>query len=280
MGVKTHRGNVIENRTIQYILCNPAYCGYARWTPTGKTRRNFNNPDSLVVKASHAPIIEEDIFQKAQEKYALNKRKTTAHKRPMTEGKHWLSGLVKCSNCGRSLIIYRTYKSGGFSLQCGGYNHGQCLVSHSVTSAVLIPEVLNALKYINTGNYAINITKVKKENTELQITESLLVKTKQKLTNAKEAYLASIDSIEEYKNNKTTIEQEISELTKKIEHLKSTNYSAMDRKNFMRRIEGVYDTLVDTSATMEEKKLSARTIIEKIVYHKKSNKIELFLFDS
>ena len=35
MGIKTHRGNVFENRTVQYILNNPVYCGYVRWSPAG-----------------------------------------------------------------------------------------------------------------------------------------------------------------------------------------------------------------------------------------------------
>ncbi|MBO5004207.1 MAG: recombinase family protein, partial [Clostridia bacterium] len=38
LGYKTHRGNSFENRTIEYILTNPVYIGYSRWTPTGKIK--------------------------------------------------------------------------------------------------------------------------------------------------------------------------------------------------------------------------------------------------
>lgn len=33
-GVRTHRGNKFEGRTIEYILNSPMYCGFTRWTPT------------------------------------------------------------------------------------------------------------------------------------------------------------------------------------------------------------------------------------------------------
>ena len=50
-GVRTHRGNPFENRTIDYILNNPVYLGKLRWTPTGRTCRNFKNEDSIIADA-------------------------------------------------------------------------------------------------------------------------------------------------------------------------------------------------------------------------------------
>ena len=35
MGVRTHRGNPFENRTVEYILRNPVYIGKLRWNPSG-----------------------------------------------------------------------------------------------------------------------------------------------------------------------------------------------------------------------------------------------------
>ena len=57
LGYRTHRGNLFENRTIEYILNNPVYCGMSRWTPTGKIKRNYNNPDSIIKDSEHEPII-------------------------------------------------------------------------------------------------------------------------------------------------------------------------------------------------------------------------------
>ena len=35
-GVRTHRGNQFENRTVEYILHNHMYIGYNRWSAEGK----------------------------------------------------------------------------------------------------------------------------------------------------------------------------------------------------------------------------------------------------
>ena len=60
MGVKTHRNGMFENRTIKYILQNPAYCGMIRWTPGGRLREENTTDRSIVVKGKHEPIIDMD----------------------------------------------------------------------------------------------------------------------------------------------------------------------------------------------------------------------------
>lgn len=97
MGYRTHRGNVFENRTIQYIINNPVYKGYMRWTPDGKVRRDFNNPASIISKGNWKPIISEELWEAAAERFRNEKKTHYKHKRPETEGIHWLSSMVKCS---------------------------------------------------------------------------------------------------------------------------------------------------------------------------------------
>lgn len=58
LGLGTKRGNLFENRTVEYILNNPVYIGKARWTPTGRTRRNYYNSDSIIAESDHEPIID------------------------------------------------------------------------------------------------------------------------------------------------------------------------------------------------------------------------------
>ena len=50
MGVRTHRGNRFENRTIEYILRNPVYIGKMRWNP-----RRPHPPGLLQRKTSSRP---------------------------------------------------------------------------------------------------------------------------------------------------------------------------------------------------------------------------------
>ena len=133
LGVRTHRGNAFENRTIEYILNNPVYCGYSRWTPTGKIRREFNNKNSIIAKGSHKAIIQEDVFKKVQTKLSTIKSTRSKKSRPATEYKHYLSGIVRCGACGSTL----SYMGKMNSLQCWKYNHALCKISTAFQSRKL-----------------------------------------------------------------------------------------------------------------------------------------------
>ena len=69
MGIKTHRGNLIENRTIEYWLNNPTYIGKTRWNPTGATSRDYHNQNVIISDGTHEAIIDEPIWQLAQGLY-------------------------------------------------------------------------------------------------------------------------------------------------------------------------------------------------------------------
>lgn len=73
MNIKTHRGNKFETRNIEYILNNPVYCGFVRWTPCGKINRDFTNKNSLISKGTFESIIDKELFEKAKEKYRVKK---------------------------------------------------------------------------------------------------------------------------------------------------------------------------------------------------------------
>ena len=62
--------------------------------------------------------------------------------------RHWLSGFVKCSACGRSLAISSHKGSRGQvyrSLQCCGYLKGRCSVSHQISERALYSLIRTAL---------------------------------------------------------------------------------------------------------------------------------------
>ena len=281
MGFRTHRGNVFENRTIQYILNNPVYCGYVRWTPSGRIRRDFYNKNSLVSKGTHPAIIDEDTFKKASEKWKSKRSITPSHQRPITEGKHWLSGLVKCSSCGRSLVISHINKNGSFSMQCGGYNHGQCKVSHSVSSNILIPAFLDELKSIaETKHIDSSIIFTRPSATdEDNINRLMLNKARIRLAKAKAAYLDGIDTLEEYKITKTQTEAEIKNLEEKIKQKQAAPKNPLSRNSYIKKLTELYTLLSNDNVDMNIKKTSIREIVEKIIYNKKDNTFMLYLLD-
>ena len=96
MGVTTHRGGRFENRTIEYIIRNPVYIGKLRWNPNGRTRRDYDNKDIILVDGKHEPLIDMETWEAAQRRVAEIKAQWQYRERPVETKKNWLSGLVHC----------------------------------------------------------------------------------------------------------------------------------------------------------------------------------------
>ncbi|WP_418205656.1 recombinase family protein [Anaerotignum faecicola] len=283
MGYRTHRGNVFENRTIQYIINNPVYKGYSRWTPGRMHLRDYSDPASIISKGNWEPIVSEEIWEAAVTRFKAEKRTYYKHKRPETEGIHWLSSMVKCSACGRSLIVGTKYKNGAVQFQCGGYNHGQCHDSHAISSNRLIPALLSELEKIaahpNTEGCRYTIRREFPASHELDVYVPLLAKAQQRLKKAKDAYLNDIDTLEEYRSNKTSIEKEIAELKEHIAEIEEQQKMPFDQAAFSTKIASVIEILRDESRSMEDRRKAFKSVCEKVIYNKHTNSLELFLID-
>ena len=103
-GITTHRGGRFENRTIEYILRNPVYIGKLRWNPKRRTRRDFDDPDTIVVPAKHQPIIEQSLFDAAQKRIAEVKAKWKYHGRA-TMARCIRKCFSKCLKFSASLVV-------------------------------------------------------------------------------------------------------------------------------------------------------------------------------
>lgn len=284
MGFKSRRGNVFESRTILYILRNPVYKGYARWNPD--RRKNYRDLDAnaaILAKGNWEPIVSEEMWEQVVTLIQKNHRSNGKHSRVDSDGIHWLSGKIKCSACGRSLIIGVKYKNGGYQLQCAGYNHGQCHDSHALSTNRLLPILFLALETIarspSNADVKYSIRHIKQSTGELEAFQTMLEKAKAKLQKAKKAYLEEIDTLEEYRANKQTIEKEISDLQKRCDSLRAANNECFDQQAFSSRIRSVLAILQSDEYTTDEKKKAFSSIVEKIIYHKHENSIELFLID-
>ena len=165
-------------------------------------------------------------------------------------------------------------------MQCGGYNHGQCHVSHSVSSNRLIPAILDTLRLIaeSPDTQAVNFS-IRTNNTnsgEIDAISGMIHRTQQKIIKAKEAYLAGIDTIDEYRETKRTSEKEISELQERLSAL--SEEQTFDADAFSKKVRNVLLTISGDSP-MDDKKSAFSEIVEKVVYDKAANSILLFLID-
>ncbi|MBR0598354.1 recombinase family protein [Sinanaerobacter chloroacetimidivorans] len=275
MGIRTKRGNKFERRNIEYILNNPVYTGYVRWTPGGKTlsKRIFNSPETLVIKSDHMPIIEEPLFHAVEEKLKKRTRSQGTKGRP-EDRKHYLSGFIKCGACGSTLAYSRSHD--GF--QCTGYSRGLCSISHyiqrqRIENAVL--QVLDGISY--TGNYRRKdhgsscSASEKKELMEKEITA-----LEKMLERAREAYLSEIDSLMEYEKIKETLHRKIQKIKTAQAELGLQPFQPCSDPSIS---ESSKMSTILTGADSDDTKAAALAeIVEKIIYQRAKDKIMVYLY--
>ena len=270
LDIRTSRGGLWENRTVEYILRNPVYIGKIRWNPAGRTRRDYGQDSIMLIDGHHEPIIDEDTFRAVNEKLdgikALYGRSTA--KQNHAREPFMLYGLVKCSNCGGTLT-----RSAGDGVQCYRYAHGKCNVSHHISIAKLNGLVLASLDGTLRGT--IPPLYLRREQTDgdapgRQAT-LLLAAERRKLERVRQAYEAGIDTLEEYRENKRRI-------TESIQQLESEQPKPRPRKPVSEYLD-ILPKLRSPDLTSEEKNMLLRTIVADVVFNRTSCSVEIFLRD-
>lgn len=269
IGIRTKRGNVMENRTIDYWLNNPVYHGYIRWTPTGRTRRDFNNPDTMIIKGEHDAIISDDLWNAVQNKLSAQKAKYTRYAHSKPSDKFILSGVVKCATCGRAMV-----KTTDTYMRCTGYSHGQCSSSQCEHIQTVVDMLIIALEFdVASGNFNISAKKAK-PNDNLSVLSKQIEREQKKLSRAKQAYLDGIDTAAEYKSNKKALQAEIDRLTAELDKLSAVN-NTVNLSELPKRSSNLID-LLRSDAPNSEKNAALKSVIEKAVYNKQEKTLQLF----
>ena len=280
-GVLTKRGNLPENRWVEFILRNPAYCGYLRWTTDGSravSKRQHDSENVMTVKGHHPSIITEELWNEAQTRLDAEKKMYRKNARREQPVQYMLKGLVRCDLCGGTLAMssVKSGKAQVSTMQCCNYNRGKCHTSHSITVPRLEAAVMNGLhKALETQTFKMsperkNVTK------EMPDYDKLIALEEKRMERARQAYLAEIDSIEQYAVNKKDIEARIAELIAMRDVESSSDIT--DLSVFTEKVEGVVRYLENKDATAEAKNEALRTILDKIVYNKAEESVSLCFY--
>ena len=274
-GYTTMKGNLFENRTIEYIIRNPVYAGKLRWTPGGGGSRSHYRTDKevLVVDGEHKPIIDPKVWEQAQKRAKELKQRHTAYSREVSvKYDYMLRGLVRCSNCGCTLVN----SAGG--LQCHSYAKGKCNQSHYISYAKINESVLSGLRN------ALNSTEINIEYrtyntiTVSDNTDQLLSREYEKLERVKEAYAAGIDTLEEYKANKAKISEQIDNIKKrKPTKVKKRSFEEAYH-SLCQSIESFLEMADDPEASPKALNETLKTFVSKIVFSKPDNKVTIFYY--
>lgn len=263
-GYRAKRGRPFDRRGIFRILSNPVYKGYLSWTCDGET---------IYTKADHEPIIDEAAFEKVQKSLDENTQKHAWKSRDSATCAHWLTGLIRCPECGTTYVFTKGYNGRSDRFRCGRYGNASCTNKHTVNVSVLEKEMLAYLENAQIKNVVYT-----KESSTTAVLESNLsntaVQLEKSLERAKQAFLHGIDTVEEYRVNKEAITKEI-ENVKSL--LKNGNQPVADIKPVTKKVRGLVDVLRSDSGN-KTKNMLARSIISKIVANPKDNRFEFYFF--
>lgn len=264
MGVKTHRGNKIENRTVEYWLNNPVYIGKTRWNPDGKLSRNYTSCTAIISNGTHTPIIDTKTWHKVQKKMKEQKAKFRKYYNPDRKDlSHWLSGIVRCEKCGAVLS-----NQGGF-FGCSNRGRGTCTGVGYIKSNKLDSIIFKALSDIKLPNVTLEFAEHESDVQSDSNDDSIIISTQIqrleiRMERIKSAYESGADTLEEYKASKKNILSEINDLKKALE--KSREDPPKQKVEICNEsIRRLTDILQDASVGNIEKNKAARAIFKEIV---------------
>lgn len=270
-GIRTHRGNKFEARTVEYILKNMTNAGAVHWTPNQAAHdsRHPYSDNTIIVKDVLPAIYSFEQYEEIMKEFDRRTKSRTKYAKSDTVKKHWLSGYLKCSNCGATLIYSKAHN--GF--QCYKYGKSLCSVSHYVSASKIEVAVIEALSEVTvTDTFIKAITKPTAKDSidytkDIERLENMLVR-------AKKAYVEGIDSIEEYAVNKERISKEISQLKQK-ESERIVEYPP--KTDVVNKFKTIID-LIKSDADNDAKRAAFGEIVEKVIYSKPEESVKIFFY--
>ncbi len=277
LGFTTRQNNPFERRAIEYIIQNPMYKGYVRWNKTHNSTNTVNVPEEWIIeKGGHEPIISEELFEQAQER--MRSEYTPAKSsRPVTEYKHWLTGIIRCSYCGRSLTVTKVRNSQYVRFSCSGYLKGKCRVCNSVSETILLPNIIDALRRIMPSGETEYEKEAPPDIADASLLRQQLNKLNQKEERIKAAYRNGIDSLEEYRKGKESVYREKARIDQQLEQLRNTTEPG-HRKEALNRISTIYDIITNPLIDNITKNKALKTIIRKIDFDNVSNRVDIYFY--
>lgn len=265
LGLKTKEGHSWYDARVWYILNNPVYLGYAKWTEKGC--------ETIVKKSNFPAIITQDIWDK-KEKILKETRHLNNGKiiKSDVKNEHWLRGKLRCSNCNNTLVI------NGGSWQCCMYTHKGCNESHSIRIYMAEDIILNRIKNLKIDDIInINVEEVRlKNNNEVAIIEDRIKQLKSQKDRVMLAYENSVYNIYEMKIRKLNIENEEELLNEKLIELKEQEDYKEIKNSILKRSANLYDLLIDNDISILDKQIAIDKLIDKIIFDKKNKTFTLY----
>ena len=274
IGVRTHRGNPFENRTVEYILRNPVYIGKLRWNPAGRSRRDFNDENIILADGKHQPLIDLDTWNAAQGRVAELKAMWKYHGRPLGCNKDWISGLVRCATCGSTLIFSKPCY-----WKCNNYVRGRCKTAQHIKGDLLKDAIIRRLQSDAVGSSPLQYETVRAKDKgadEFAALQAQKAALEKKIDRLRDAYLAGADTVEEYRAAKEATQAQLAEVSQQIDAYSQQTASMGTPAAMRSAIEAALKILVSESSTMEQKYEAIHSVVDRAVFDKANNQLDIY----
>ena len=280
LGLRTAGGNPFEKRSVKYILQNPFYTGLIRWNRSSGSSRLKPQDQWIVREGVHTPIVSPDLFRRAERR--LEKEAGASRSCSPESSRHWLSGLVSCPACGRSLAVCtrrRKTLPDTVILQCSGYLKGSCpcscyLPEDGACSALFasLDQLISLAPSRFFLSYRLPAGRTLSEPTAEASLSAALRRTREGLRRASLAYLDGIDTETEYSEHKARLTDEICRLTRQLECLKA---EPPRQDEDAAAVPSPRQLLSSPVHSVSRKSRALRSVIARMVYFREDNRAEI-----
>ena len=269
MGVRSPSGGRWVTSSVRNILCCEILRGNVTWQKRCYTKpvsgitpkiKHPVNPNAVIVKGLHEPIVNSDTFERVQFKLKNNPpapASTAAMVNP-------LSGIVICSNCGRTLIR-RTTSTTPYPILC-------CKTEGCPTVGIQLKFVEDAImdtlrEWKKAYSTTAQLSKPK-EDDQIKTIEASLSALQAQLNRIYDLFENGIYSNEEFLTRKDEVSQKIEAANAQLTLLKNQKTT---REKSIAQIIPQLETvlsLYNKSESALEKNQLLKMVISKVVYTK------------
>ncbi|MCL4408337.1 MAG: recombinase family protein [Thermotogae bacterium] len=261
--IKPQSGKFWKENLIYNILFNPIYGGFTTWgvrktLPNGKRLTRYPTKNDLIPVNVPKIINSNKVFQIMEER----ERRSKIPRRSLGNNNVLLTGLIYCEHCNIRMHVKRDpkkRKDAYFYYRCHYAGFNSCtlkFVNSSIEDEVWAQVKIHIHELLNA--FDIEVIEQNHEH-EIKSIERQIAKQKEAWNRYLDLYAMQMINLEELKEKKKSMEEEIEQLEAKAEILKQEDKSK-EKKNMLKELE----SRINGVLTMEERKEVLSIFIYKI----------------
>lgn len=280
MGVPTHQGGEWSPETIRGILTNVHYIGKVKWFDHVRVKSMVNNElkthivrktDKYVeFEGKHDPLIDEETFNKVQERYNLPKVKRNHELRNV------LAGIMFCEKCGTAM---RYQRSSHARPRFVHPTSQRCKVKSALVDDVMDAVIASLKMHIEDFELRVDNKPLVDESsvrTQISALEAEQKKLKQKKMKLFDEWEDAGITPNEFAERKAYLNDKLEIIKKQLKELESAIPEQEEYQEKIVRLHEALDMLKDDSIDNETKNEFLKGIIRTIKFSRE-NKNEFIL---